>query len=976
MNDNVDAAKQALDQSKFDIAFNMAQQLLVDDPSLIKGHEIAGFAANALKKWPAAEKHWMALTKIQPERLGPYSQTVTALCQQEKFELAAVFIDKTIEASPENLQFHVEKIRILQSLGQKKEARRIGLALEKRINSAEHFSTVIGLARIYSESANVPKAISLFEMAKQLLPESLDPDVYLARMAYSQGEIDEAWKRWSQLEANQKFTRPYEPALFLSRISAIRGENAGTEHYAILAMGYEAHQVEPYKILINLYFKLRDLKKARTVNEQFFENFPNNPEPFLNRSRILEYEGEPEHAATLLLEAVERWPNSRAALLAYSEHLKRNGDEDKALKFWQAQAQKNPNSVESYIQIVTLCSEQKQWKTVINYLQNSLLRIEPDHEFGILSIAAALRNSNRRDESVLYYERGCDLYPTNVNFWVGYIANKLDADQMKDVREAVKNSAKNFDVRVTRDLFSLARISVAAEEFGDAKKYLKKLLKLNPTHNQGARLLSRLLMEEGLFFEASHYVGVVRKEDWRDIEAVCNATKIKIASSLHTITQAKQNSFLAPEAIFKEIIYRGDMRTPTRPSQNAKQAMVVTSSLGSGGAERQVAATIKGLAEFHSEYIDAKLVAEDLNTVYHKDFFRADLEKSGHEVRSLQEMGGRNIARELMAQNQEHCEELSLLETLLPEVSRVSVPLYALLKMQQPNIIHTWQDQINISAGFAAVLAGVPRVVLSTRSTRPDARRRIRRYLAPGYKLLLAQPEVLMLNNSKAGARDYEDWLDLPEGTVKTIYNGMDIDLIRSRGGADSAAKVRQELGFSPTCRVLGGVMRFSEEKRPDLWVNVAIQLAKLDPEIRFVIVGDGPMRVNLTKLVAQEGLSEVIKFPGGQSPVEPWMSAMNMLFLSSRMEGLPNVLVEAQTLGVPVASMKVGGAPEALKNKVTGILFEDAEPLKIAKGILQKFKNDQWMQKASQEAGRFAEENFSIERMAKQTLEAYRGNL
>jgi len=133
-----------------------------------------------------------------------------------------------------------------------------------------------------------------------------------------------------------------------------------------------------------------------------------------------------------------------------------------------------------------------------------------------------------------------------------------------------------------------------------------------------------------------------------------------------------------------------------------------------------------------------------------------------------------------------------------------------------------------------------------------------------------------------------------------------------SVGPSLTGARIRADFGIAPNTPVLGGVMRCSFGKRPELWTEVAIRLAgQLDP-FHAILVGDGPMLPQLRERVRDAGYRDRIHFVGQRTPVEPWMRAMDVLFLSSLTEGMPNVLVEAQSLGVPVATMAIGKAGAA----------------------------------------------------------------
>ena len=93
-------------------------------------------------------------------------------------------------------------------------------------------------------------------------------------------------------------------------------------------------------------------------------------------------------------------------------------------------------------------------------------------------------------------------------------------------------------------------------------------------------------------------------------------------------------------------------------------------------------------------------------------------------------------------------------------------------------------------------------------------------------------------------------------------------------------------------------------------------------------------------------------------------MSAMDMLFLSSVTEGLPNVLIEAQALEVPVATMNVGGAPEALAAGESGIVLDEAPADMLAASILAAMTDAPRMAGMRRAAAGFVNARFALPAM------------
>jgi glycosyltransferase involved in cell wall biosynthesis len=240
------------------------------------------------------------------------------------------------------------------------------------------------------------------------------------------------------------------------------------------------------------------------------------------------------------------------------------------------------------------------------------------------------------------------------------------------------------------------------------------------------------------------------------------------------------------------------------------------------------------------------------------------------------------------------------------------------------------------------------------------------------YQAVLGHPSVVLSNNSRAGADDYAAWLGLDPSTVEVVYNGIDFDRLERNAVPEETARARRELAIPDNAPVLGGVFRMSEEKRPLLWLDVAAEVARQKPGVHFVICGDGPMRDEMAKHAAALRIADVVHMPGAQSNIGSWFRMMDVVMLASRHEGLPNVLLEAQSLGVPVVAPDVGGMSEVIEQGVTGWTIRDADAATLAQRILHCLKDADWRQRAVARAPRFVRERFSIEAMLLRNLEVY----
>ncbi len=241
---------------------------------------------------------------------------------------------------------------------------------------------------------------------------------------------------------------------------------------------------------------------------------------------------------------------------------------------------------------------------------------------------------------------------------------------------------------------------------------------------------------------------------------------------------------------------------------------LVTRSMGPGGAERQLAATASGLAGSpHASGVFLSCLPLEAKLQY--DFYAPAIRAAGVPIIEAQPVD--------VLESTEDPAVLQYLYTLRRLPSDMGPVGWWLtqFRRKRPEIVHIWQDMSNLSVAIAAVLAGVPRIILGTRSVRPDnPRRRFRRWMRHGYRQLLSLPNIKMINNSRAGATDYADWLDIAPERVNVVYNGLDFAALHRDLQAVDDNAVRAELGVPPCAPLIGGVFRLSEEKRPMLLIS------------------------------------------------------------------------------------------------------------------------------------------------------------
>jgi sugar transferase (PEP-CTERM/EpsH1 system associated) len=180
-----------------------------------------------------------------------------------------------------------------------------------------------------------------------------------------------------------------------------------------------------------------------------------------------------------------------------------------------------------------------------------------------------------------------------------------------------------------------------------------------------------------------------------------------------------------------------------------------------------------------------------------------------------------------------------------------------------------------------------------------------------------------------AVSRDLLQWLKhtvaIPEKKVRQIYNGVDAGKFSPRQDDAQLGDLAPPGLLPENAVVVGTVGRLAEVKNQQLLIEAVGYLFTKRPilrgTLRLVLVGDGPLKLQLVDRVKQLGLSDVVWFSGDRNDVPVLMQLMDIFILPSLAEGISNTLLEAMASGLPVIATSVGGNVELIEEGVNGRL-------------------------------------------------------
>ncbi|MEX0621758.1 MAG: glycosyltransferase family 4 protein [Candidatus Woykebacteria bacterium] len=204
---------------------------------------------------------------------------------------------------------------------------------------------------------------------------------------------------------------------------------------------------------------------------------------------------------------------------------------------------------------------------------------------------------------------------------------------------------------------------------------------------------------------------------------------------------------------------------------------------------------------------------------------------------------------------------------------------------------------------------------------------------------------------------------------ISQIYHGVDTH--KFNGGTASQA-LKTSLGIKNGEKILMSVSRLY----PIKGINFAIEALKLvlkgRNNIKIVFVGEGPYKDEYKNLAVKLGVEDNVLFLGRHKNVEELLSLADIFCLPSLMESLSFAILEAMSKGKPVVATKVGGIPEVVSDKETGLLVSSGNTKELAEAINKLLGDPELARRLSRNGKERVKDLFRVERMVEETLFAY----
>ncbi len=309
---------------------------------------------------------------------------------------------------------------------------------------------------------------------------------------------------------------------------------------------------------------------------------------------------------------------------------------------------------------------------------------------------------------------------------------------------------------------------------------------------------------------------------------------------------------------------------------------------------------------------------------------------------------------------------------------RAFLELYKLIKKEGFGIVHTHTSKAGILGRFSARLAGVPVIIHSPHGHIFDPEANIRgvskgifgirffvfleRLAARRTDKIITLTKLEIEQHLKAGVGEREKFI--------AIYSGIEIEKFLSVGV--NAGEKKRDLQIPSGVPVLGTVGRLDSVKGHKFLLDAIPYIKRASQGIKVLIIGDGPLRLDLENQAKRLGVEDNVLFLGMRDDVPELLNCIDVFVLPSLYEGMGRALVEAEAAGVPVVATQVGGVPEVVLDGKTGILIPPKDPARLAEAVILLLKDKDKRISMGIEGRKFVTRLFGTEAMINKVSDLY----
>ncbi len=293
---------------------------------------------------------------------------------------------------------------------------------------------------------------------------------------------------------------------------------------------------------------------------------------------------------------------------------------------------------------------------------------------------------------------------------------------------------------------------------------------------------------------------------------------------------------------------------------------------------------------------------------------------------------------------------------LSPKVYWAIKPLIHLIKQNRIDLIHAHTRITQVLAWWVQRLAGIPYVS----TCHGFYKTRVGRRILPAWG-----DHVIAISKPVENSLMHD--FHVPPDRVSTIFNAIDIDDLSRRYKEKNPLKMRQKLNIREDSPVIGIVARIVQDKGHEYFLQAAKRLIlSTHPNIKILVVGEGPYLKPLKHLAGELGLNDSVLFMGNLEDVTEALAIIDVFVLPAIWrEGFGLSIIEAMAVRIPVVVTNIWSLNELVQNRINGLLVEPKNVEDLENAIRELLCNQELYEVVSRRGAETVSHEFSIPKMA-----------
>lgn len=293
------------------------------------------------------------------------------------------------------------------------------------------------------------------------------------------------------------------------------------------------------------------------------------------------------------------------------------------------------------------------------------------------------------------------------------------------------------------------------------------------------------------------------------------------------------------------------------------------------------------------------------------------------------------------------------------------VRLRGLVRTWKPDVLHSHMVHANLVARLLRLVTRVPAAIGTIHSIKDGGP-----FLAAAYRLTNRLVDRMTIVSETAADRFVAEGI-LPRELLRVIPNGIDVARFQELPASERES-LRRSFGLEREFVWLA-VGRFATAKDyPNMLRGFARVHAERSDAV-LLLVGQGSLRSQTESLAGELGLGDSVRFLGVRHDIPELMRVADAYVLSSEREGMPVVLLEAASAGLPIVATNVGGIPEVVRDQESGFLVPPGDSHSLGLAMQRLMALPEAQRRSMGARGReYVRANYGLGRIVDQWEAAY----